>query len=168
LESPRAKDIDEQIKLWEQELEYLRQLTKQTNIMEVTEKEIQEYREKLKKIQKDLTYYKRKLNEHQTKKSEKQHHYHREMMKEIVKKIEWIEELYKKQEKDEKWFELAQECKLTPLETLMEQKRRLKNLQENQNEIELEQEGEREQPLQYGLCKIEGEADRMRNRNIDT
>ena len=96
LESPRAKDIDEQIKLWEQELEYLQQLTKQTNIMEVTEKEIQEYREKLKKIQKDLTYYKKKLNEHQTKKSEKQHHYHREMMKEIVKKIEWIEKLYKK------------------------------------------------------------------------
>ena len=83
LESPRAKDIDEQIKLWKQELEYLQQLTKQTNIMEVTEKEIQEYREKLKKIQEDLTYYKRKLNEHQKKKSKKQHHYYKEMIKEI-------------------------------------------------------------------------------------
>src|SRR6266498_3051556 len=51
----------------------------------------------------------------------------------------------------------------------MEQKRKLKNLQEKQNEIETDQEEEeREQPLQYGLCKIEGEANRIRNGSTDT
>src|SRR6266536_961258 len=100
LESPRAKEIEEQVKLWEKELEYLQQLTKQTSIMEVTEETIQQYKAELDKIQTNLTYFQKKYQEYLGKRNKiKQSFYKNKMIIEIKNKIEWQKGLHERQRK---------------------------------------------------------------------
>src|SRR5438034_1347237 len=135
--------------------------------MEVTEETIQQYKAELDKIQTNLTHFQRKYQEYLGKRDKiKQSFYKNKMIIEIKNKIEWQKRLHERQEQYNKWYKLAEECKLTKQEELKKQEEKIKKIKKiTRNEDQKSQIYLQNESPQYELCKIEGDKDKERNGN---